>query len=368
MREDGSVVLRVTDARGTSAERSTGASGRVAGYAGIFRCGNVHLCLECSTKIAVARAQEIERVVGYHVARGGWAVLVTLTLRHYRHHSLAQCLKAASAGWAAVTSGGAWQADKKLSDYAGYCRALEVTESPANGWHGHFHVILVFRSRPSETTVEHIAEGMFRRWSAAVQREGMPAPSRECGLDVQHLDDRSRPGEDDGPTVTRWARYVAKGIAAESALGITKDARGSNRSVRQLMRDALIPQGWENPETHEVVETVDQTALTRLREYQAAIKGRRAITWSTGRHDLRKAAGEQESLTDEEIVRLDLEGEDVAVLPRESWKALEPRAVDLLSVTEVGGKEAARAWLDAQGIEWWRPTRLTHHYRRGDSR
>ncbi len=62
----------------------------------------------------------------------------------------------------------------------------------------------------------------------------------------------------------------------------------------------------------------------------------------------------------------DLQGEDVAVIPRESWRTVEPRAAELLSVTERLGAPGARSWLDELGVEWWRPTRLTDHHRRGE--
>ncbi|OLM28520.1 hypothetical protein Ae717Ps2_6416 [Pseudonocardia sp. Ae717_Ps2] len=52
-----------------------------------------------------------------------------------------------------------------------------------------------------------------------------------------------------------------------------------------------------------------------------------------------------------------MEGENVAVLPSHSWKIVESRAAELLDVTERHGVDAARAWLDDLGVEWWLPTR-----------
>ena len=370
-RDDSSVVLRATET----------ANGRIAGYGGLFACGNVHVCMQCSSRIAVERAQEIERVIAHQIAEGGWAVLVTLTQRHGREHSLEQCLKAAATGWQAANSGKVWQADKAAMDYAGYVRALEVTESPENGWHVHYHLILCSRSRPDRDTLETVAEGMFNRWSRALVRAGLPAPIREYGLDVQHLE-LNATGE---AQTHEWARYLAKGIAAESALGVTKEAKGGNRTIRQLMRDALVPQRWEDPkrgesgglENHKVrgrsterpltVETIDLTARAKLHEYERGMAGRKVLTWSTGAHDLRKAAGLGAERSDEEIAEDDdLEGEDVAVLPRETWAAIEPMATELLKITEQHGPSGAREWLDARGLEWWLPTRLTQQSRHGE--
>jgi hypothetical protein len=60
----------------------------------------------------------------------------------------------------------------------------------------------------------------------------------------------------------------------------------------------------------------------------------------------------------------ELDGEEVAIMPAESWRMVEPRATELLSVCERQGPDGARAWLDGHGIEWWRPTGLSEHLRR----
>lgn len=362
-REDGSVVLRVTDATGTAAQKTTGADGRVAGFAGLFHCANVWLCPECSQRIAAKRAEELERVLAYHIERGRHPYMFTCTMRHYRGHALAACLKAAGKAWQAVISGRTWQAHKRLGGFVGYARALEITQSPENGWHVHFHVVIVFDHELSEDTLSTIADGMFSRWSAALVRAGFPAPTREYGLDVMGMDKTAGKSRKFA-TAREWARYVCKGIAAEAVLGATKEAKGQNRTVRQLMTDALLPQVWETADGKRT-ETVDDDALRLLREYEQATKGRKQLTWSTKDHDLRTGVIEQK--TDEEIAAEALEGEDVAVLPRETWEAVEPRAPELLSVTESGGPAAARAWLDERGLPWWKPTRLTDQKRHGEA-
>lgn len=361
-RPDGSVVLRVTDATRSLASTTTGATGRIAGYGGLFSCGNVHVCAECSAKVSATRATELEKVLAHFLTRGGWAVLVTLTTRHHRTHPLAQCLEAVSAGWSRVTTGRAWTDHRKITGYAGFARALEVTESPANGWHAHVHAVLVFDQRPSDDALAVLTEGMFQRWSAGVQSAGMPAPSRAHGLDVQQLDPEAGAGRT-FETVQAWARYITKGLAGEAVLGTGKEAKGSNRSIRELMRDALLPQVWEHVETGETATTIDLTARDRVLEYERAMKGRKQLTWSRG---LRALADLDDEQSDEEVAAAELEGEDVAVLPSESWRAIEYRAAELVSVTEREGPAGAHAWLDALGVEWWRPTRLTESRRHGE--
>lgn len=350
-RPDGSVVLTMTPGQG---EQSA-----VAGYSGLFSCGSVWLCTTCSSRIAAERAQELQRVIAHYVSRGGYVVLVTLTMRHYAGHSLADCMAAFTRAWQRVTSGRACQDERELTDFAGYCRALEVTESPDNGWHVHPHVVLVFNSRPSDDALDAMTGGMFARWSAALVKAGLPAPTMEHGLDVQRLPEG--PDSDVAETVTAWSEYVAKGLSAETVLGTAKAAKGRNRTIRDLMRAALLPTRYEDPSTGTIVETLDETALARLQEYERVMTGRKQLTWSQKAYDLRAAVGLAEEKTDEEIVDEELGGEDVAILPRETWKVVEPRATELLAVTERQGAAGAHRWLDELGVQWWRPTGLTRH-------
>ena len=315
-------------------------------------------------RIAARRADELGAVLAHFVERGGWATLVTLTMRHRRGHSLTQCLAAASKGWTKVTAGRAGLALQSTPGYAGWARALEVTESPENGWHVHLHVVVAFTSRPSADALDDMTGRMFAQWSRGLVQAGMPAPSEEYGLDVQRLPENAPPVEMTEHT-RAWARYVSKGLAAEATLGATKEAKGGNRTVRELMRAALIPARYEDPSTGDIVTMVDATALARLQEFERSISGRQQLTWSKGQWSLRAAAGlDEEQDTDEAIAEEDLQGEDVAILPAESWRMVEPRATELLSVCERQGPDGARAWLDAHGIQWWRPTGLSEHFRR----
>lgn len=359
-RPDGSVVLRVTDATGTPAESTTGANGRIAGFAGLWTCGLVWMCPECSVRIGAKRAEEVATVLAHHLADGGDPLLITLTMRHYLGHSLADCLKALSVAWEKVTQGRAAQDDYRMLGLRGWVRALEITHSVDNGWHVHLHILMVVEQGMSEEAIEALTGGWFSRWSAGLVKAGMPAPTEEHGVDVQRAD----PGAM-AETSGSWARYVCKGLASEAVMGSTKAARGTSRSIYELMRDATVGRRFENPDTGEVVQLADMQARALLAEYEEAIRGRKQLTWSQRSHDLRNGVDMEPEKSDEDIVAEDLEGEDVAVIPTHSWKIVEPRAAELLDVTERHGAYGARLWLDDVGIEWWLPTGLTDARRLG---
>jgi hypothetical protein len=361
-RPDGSVVLRVTDATGTPAQSSTGATGRIAGFCGLWSCGSVWICPECSVRIAAARSEEVGRVLAHHATTGATPMLVTLTMRHHAHHSLRQCLTAVGKAWTAVTSGRAAQRDYDHG-LRGWVRALEVTWSPDNGWHVHVHALVVIEDTASDDARADLTGAWFARWSAALVRAGMPAPTLAHGLDVQEL-----PATGAADTPAAWARYVCKGLATEAVMGSTKQAKGTSRSIAELMADATIGRRLEDPDTGAVVSAVDLRARALLHEWEDAITGRRQLTWSQRDHDLRTDVPDIDpDRSDEEIAAEDLQGDDVAVIPSESWRVVEPRAVELLAVTETHGPEGAYGWLDALGVTWWRAHALSDPRRRGES-
>jgi hypothetical protein len=82
--------------------------------------------------------------------------------------------------------------------------------------------------------------------------------------------------------------------------------------------------------------------------------GRRQLTWSTGRRDLRALAGFGREATDEEIAEEDREADIRIAMPAEVWGWLSDagRACALLAVAEAGGLDAAVAWLHARDLPW----------------
>jgi hypothetical protein len=105
----------------------------------------------------------------------------------------------------------------------------------------------------------------------------------------------------------------------------------------------------------DAVETYEESAMARWREWEAASDGRRQLTWSTGRRDLRSLAGLGREATDDEIADEDLYADTRLALDADTWKHLERAQLGsgLLAATEAGGLYAARAWLNASGLRWF---------------
>lgn len=351
-REDGSVVLRVSE----------GPAGRVAGLGGLAYCGSVWSCPWCAVKIAAERAATLERVLAHHVGTlGRWLTLETFTMRHGPQHSLRLCREAARSGWQSVNGGKRSTAERVDNEFRGYCRAQEVTESADHGWHVHFHVLTVWEHRPPDD----VFDDRWERWSAGVVRAGLPAPLAEHGYDVKHCDPSDAPETLTEMTAT-WGAYIVKGLSTEATMGAIKQAKGNNRTIRELMAAAVgLP--FEDPETGAMAVLADDRARTRLNEYDRAMRGARQLTWSTGDHDLRTGVPElPDERTDEEIAADDLGGDEVAVIANREFRRLEPLFPDLLSVAEREGPRAAQVWLTDRDVEWWHPNGLTDQRRHGE--
>ncbi|NMO90607.1 hypothetical protein [Actinomycetospora sp. TBRC 11914] len=351
---------------------------RSAAYGGLKTCGSVWCCPVCAAKIATRRADDLATVMRAVDDLGGSAFLLTLTMRHDRgdrlgltseqrarrnrleerladlqvaeangwdvdeHQAEADaieldsikaqegCWDVLSYAWQRVTSGSSWQEDcERFGGLLGWARAVEVTDGE-NGWHVHLHVLMCFREQVSaELARAALGPRLFGRWSRALERKGFAAS-------VEHGWDMRRAQIGDGGL----ADYFTK-MAHEVTGGHRKEGRArGGRTPMQLLADA--------------VDTYEESALSRWWEWEAASDGRRQLTWSTGRRDLRALAGLGREATDKEISEEDHEADTRLGLAADDWAHLvsAQAETELLHVAEGGGLNAARVWLTSRGLRW----------------
>jgi hypothetical protein len=170
---------------------------------------------------------------------------------------------------------------------------------------------------------------VFTRWRAALDRKGFDA-SEDHGWDLR----RVQLGDGD------LADYFTK-IAHEVTGSHRKEGhRAGGRTPMQLLADA--------------VDTYEESAMARWWEWEKASEGRRQLTWSTGRRDLRKLAGLGVEATDEDVAAEDLDADSRLGLTADTWECVERAQLgaDLLAVAEGGGLEAARFWLTTRDLTW----------------
>jgi hypothetical protein len=314
---DGGAVLRLSGEEGQ----------RTGGFAGLVSCGSPWACPTCARKIGARRAQEIRDLVDAVHAAGGACALITLTLRHHRRQPLVDLWTALNAAWSRVTSARRYRAECEQHGVEGWVRAVEVTRGEGSGWHPHAHLLVILDGPISQERLDELAGAWHDRFARALARRGHESLADHGGLDARLVQ------ADDGAGGA-LGTYLSK-IAREVTGGMIKDGRRGSRSPFAILRDGLA--------------TGLADDLEAWWEFERASHGRRQVTWSRGIRDRYRLAAEE---TDAEIAEHDLGGEDVLVLPGETWRAVRDAAEVLLAVAEDEGPAGAARWLRARGLVW----------------
>lgn len=253
---------------------------RPAGYAGLERCSSIWACPNCSAVIRAGRAAEIEEAVTAHQATGGSVVFFTGTVRHHQGDKLEDTLGQVLDSWSRLRRNKGWRLMKKKYGIAHYIRAIEVTRSEKNGWHPHCHSLLFLDGDISDEQLKSLRADLFHYWTSAVEKLGGKRPT-EKGLDLQKCDKKGKV----------LARYVGK----------IQEKKRWSAGAEMARFDAKNGRGEDSISPFELLDDESEISPARRghlwREYYAATKGRRAITWSRGLKKL-YSIGEK---TDEEI-------------------------------------------------------------------
>jgi hypothetical protein len=280
-------------------------------------CGLTWLCPVCASKIAARRAEEVEQALTAHLAGGGGAEFLTLTLPHTAGDRLAHTRQLAADGWKKVQQGRGWKALKTNAGIVGTVRALEVTQG-ANGWHPHLHVLLFTQRHLDRDERQQADDALFASWRRAVVAQGHAAPQSQCTT-LEPVTD------------SEIARYATKvGTVLELTQGASKQGRNGSRTPFEILADFLIHG--------------DADDLALWQEYELAMRGARQLTWSRGL----KARYALPDVSDETLAQQEVGGELVALIAADEWGMVVATAgmrVRLLEAAERGGADAVDALL-----------------------
>jgi hypothetical protein len=234
----------------------------VAHVSGIQRCGSPWCCPICAPVVRERRAKEIDQALGTHLAGGGGALFVTLTVGHHLGDGLAPRLALMSEAFHDLLSGAPWKRRAARLGYIGLVRALEVTWGEVNGWHPHPHAVLLFDRPLTADEVADITQWSHGRWAAVVERKGFGRINGH-GVDV-------RPVVDAGCLAT----YVTK---VEGGWGVGLELARADLKVGKRP-GSFNPVGI----LRAAVETGEVRMLDLWREYEAATFGKKAIVSTPG--------------------------------------------------------------------------------------
>ena len=360
----------------------------VVGFAGLFTCGRVWLCPVCNAKVMARRAIEIGVALTWADLMELHVIFGSLTCWHNQFSALRPLLDVQRGAWQDIMNARFWKkanatkrvphvclddgracknvcrfesddhlehddgcewecvrvydVEQKTDSFGvpvdgrvGYIRAAEITVG-ANGWHPHFHPIILYRG--TEDQAEEFSERVVDEWVVGIEKRGGEAV-RDGGQQLRVLK-----GVEIYDALTGYvtkATFEASKLAMEAVWSQGKSGRG--RAKETVSHWSLLV-GIADGE----VEPVE-----RWQELEEATEGHRMITWSRG---LRNFAGISDELTDEEEAKKEIGGKEDAVclITAAGWSAVRdhPEMLALmLEALEIGWDEL-REVLDFRGIEY----------------
>jgi hypothetical protein len=233
-------------------------------------CGS-HLCPCCGPRVADVRRGEVAHILEWAEAQGLHPVMLTLTTANKLGDLLAPMVQAQKAALRSL------KRDRRYKDrrdaIVGVVSAFETTHGWTNGWHPHFHLLLLVKAKTMGRALRLIA-GLRGAWVAAAKAEGLHAGRAGFRADAGH----------------RAADYMAKwDLSHEVAAGAAKEGKDKGQTPSQLLR-----RGYEG----------DKRASRLWGEYERAMRGKSVLRFSPG---LRKLAGVPD-MTDQQAAAEEGEG------------------------------------------------------------
>lgn len=303
-----------------------GATG--AHYEGVQTCGSVWVCPCCSARISETRREEMNKLLAWAREQGYRPMMVTLTARHGRDDDLDDLLNRMKDAKQRLGRHRRYTGLK--SQIKGSVTATEVTGGGKNGWHPHFHIIVILSG---DADLEQLREP----WLASL---------RGAGLDGAGAAFQVQGAEAAGDYIAKW------GAAEELTLSNQKKSRsGSGMTPAQLLAASC--------------DDGDVRAGRLWVEYAKVFHGRRQLVWSRGlkalagidQVDDEQAAQDQKQEGQTEVGRANISGDlwSKGVAVRDA-----DRRADLLDRVEEVGPAQAVAELAAGMDELidegdWRP-------------
>jgi hypothetical protein len=281
----------------------------------------------CSAKIHHRRAAELRDALTTWETQGHSASLVTITVPHDVGDRLAKLLNSERDAWKRVTQGGAWQRLKRKLGITGHIIALEFTWGDENGWHPHYHVLVVHDQDLDAAAIAQLHAHIHSRLAASCRDHGLRPPDQLHAVRV-----------DPNVSATAAGGYIAKGgdwtPAEEMTRGDLKTSRTGSRTPFQILADYY--------------QTGDTRDRDLWRDYSQVTRGVAAARWSRDLRAVMLGPVEVSEKTDADLASDDVNGELVVVIAVALWSRIRIAGLDhaLLAIAERSGPAAVTALID----------------------
>lgn len=285
-----------------------------ASFSGVMKCGDIWACPVCARKVSEQRRIELNQAVEAAKSLGYRVPMLTLTHAHTSLDTLPETRKLMQKAYGRLTSGRWWQEFKDEYCVIGTIRAFEVTYGDKNGWHVHWHVMLVID--PSKATLEYQKDfdpiameiTLKKRWGLTLHRLGGFA------------------SEEHGARVTEHENEVADYIAkfGYTPSGVESKARSkeqwteSHELAKNVSKRARGKYGRTPFQILEDYADGDKQSGALFVEYVKAMKHARQLVWSDGLKDLLLGG---ETASDQDIAD-EIESEIVVEIEPKAWRVI----------------------------------------------
>lgn len=295
-----------------------------------IRCSSPR-CPVCGPVIAHHRGNELRLAVANWQNSGGVVLMVTLTISHHRGESLEVVGERFRQAWSFMNNHRRWKGKNGLkATYAirHNTRTPEETNTDANGWHVHAHVLLLLDVMPPD---DELDEQLTDLWLYCVDKAGGYA-DREHGCNIIYANENI-------------AQYVAKW----GKLPIEHEWDAADEVTKQ--QNKTSSKGGKTPtQLLEAYGNGDEHAGKLWVEWFHYARGKSTLQWSKG---AKAALGLDElSETDAEIIARSEDEpnfELFAIISPAHWKEIRfnlGRRVHLYRLVHRGDKDKLFQWLE----------------------
>ncbi|WP_155631847.1 protein rep [Burkholderia stagnalis] len=284
---------------GLSVRRKRDGSG--ASLGGVTTCGSVWTCPVCSIKVCARRQKEVAAGMAAHIAAGGHVFLMTHTFPHEAGGmELRDMLLRLAAARQKFQNSRTYKRVLAKGIRTGTITSLEVTLG-VHGWHPHAHVLVFAKPDAFGATRESDDGRLMSRaidelkeaWYTALRKAGLCDTAQMSDVLAHGLDVRG--GQYAAEYVAKFGRDMKWGLSRELTMHAAKTGGG--------------PKGAHPFQLLEWSMNGDALAGDQFREYAAAFKGRRMLSWSPG---LKAELGlDEREESDEELAAAQLPEEEV---------------------------------------------------------
>jgi hypothetical protein len=202
--------------------------------------------------------------------------------------------------------------------------ALEFTWGDENGWHPHYHVLLIHNEDLVASTIAALHAHIHSRLAASCRDHGLRQPDQLHAVRI-----------DPNVSATAAGAYIAKGgdwtPAEELTRGDLKTGRAGSRTPFQILADYY--------------QTGDTRDRDLWREYSRVTRSLAAVRWSRGLRALMLGPVTEPERTDEDLAAENVGGQLLAAIQFPVWARIRTAGLEhaLLVAAENSGLAAINA-------------------------